>query len=88
MNFFLGFLAGSGAFDGLAAAVIVFIPGFIVFCVAKAFLEGLTSNVNNRFVTLVVPIAGALVLAYFTADAVYKSEQAKDAEREVRSNKI
>ena len=24
MNFFLGFLAGSGAFDGLAAAVIVF----------------------------------------------------------------
>lgn len=99
MNFFLGFLAGSGAFDGLAAAVIVFgviailggfnaviasIPAFIVFCVAKAFLEGLTSNVNNRFVTLVVPIAGALVLAYFTADAVYKSEQAKDAEREVQ----
>ncbi len=65
-------------------AVLAFIPGFIVFCIAKAFLEGLTSNVNNRFVTLVVPIAGALVLAYFTADAVYKSEQAKDTEREVQ----
>ena len=64
--------------------VIVFIPGFIVFCIAKAFLEGLTSSVNNRFVTLVVPIAGALVLAYFTADTVYKSEQAKDVEREVQ----
>lgn len=47
-------------------------------------MEGLTSSVNNRFVTLVVPIAGALVLAYFTADTVYKSEQAKDVEREVQ----
>lgn len=100
MNFFLGFLAGSGLGEGLVAiilvcmlvyvigggfnAVLAFIPAFIVFCVAKAFLEGLTSNVNNRFVTLVVPIAGALVLAYFTADAVYKSEQAKDAEHEVQ----
>ena len=100
MNFFLGFLAGSGLGEGLVAiilvcmlvyvigggfnAVLAFIPGFIVFCIAKAFLEGLTSNVNNRFATLVVPIAGALVLAYFTADAVYKSEQAKDAEREVQ----
>ena len=100
MNFFLGFLAGSGLGEGLVAiilvcmlvyvigggfnAVLAFIPGFIVFCVAKAFLEGLTSNVNNRFVTLVVPIAGALVLAYFTADAVYEREQAKDAEREVQ----
>lgn len=100
MNFFLGFLAGSGLGEGLVAiilvcmlvyvigggfnAVLAFIPAFIVFCVAKAFLESLTSNVNNRFVTLVVPIAGALVLAYFTADAVYKSEQAKDAEREVQ----
>lgn len=52
MNFFLGFLAGSGAFDGLAAAVIVFgviailggfnaviasIPAFIVFCAENAF---------------------------------------------------
>ena len=100
MNFFLAFLVGSGLGEGLVAiilvcmlvyvigggfnAVLAFVPGFIVFCIAKAFLEGLTSNVNNRFVTLVVPIAGALVLAYFTADAVYKSEQAKDAEREVQ----
>lgn len=58
MNFFLGFLAGSGVFDGLAAVVIAFIPGFIVFCVAKAFLEGLTSSVNNRFIASVVPIVG------------------------------
>ena len=98
MNFFLAFLVGSGLGEGLVAiilvcmlvyvigggfnAVLAFIPGFIVFCIAKAFLEGLTSSVNNRFVTLVVPIAGALVLAYFTADSVYKSERAKDAERE------
>ena len=99
MNFFLGFLAGSGAFDGLAAAVIVFgviailggfnaviasIPAFIVFCVAKAFLEGLTSSVNNRFITSVVPIVGGLVLGYLAGASVYESEQAKDAEREVQ----
>jgi len=55
-----------------------------VFCIAKAFLEGLTSSVNNRFIASVVPILGDLVLGYFTAYAVYKSEQAKDAEREVQ----
>ena len=99
MNFFLGFLAGSGAFDGLAAAVIVFgviailggfnaviasIPAFIVFCIAKAFLEGLTSSVNNRFIASVVPILGGLVLGYLAGASVYESEQAKDAEREVQ----
>ena len=65
-------------------AVLAFIPGFIVFCIAKAFLEGLTSSVNNRFVASVVPIAGGLVLGYLAADNVYKSEQAKDAEHEVQ----
>lgn len=99
MNFFLAFLVGSGAFDGLAAAVIVFgviailggfnaviasIPAFIVFCVAKAFLEGLTSSVNNRFIASVVPIVGGLVLGYLAGASVYESEQAKDAEREVQ----
>ena len=99
MNFFLGFLAGSGAFDGLAAAVIIFgviailggfnaviasIPAFIVFCIAKAFLEGLTSSVNNRFIASVVPIVGGLVLGYLAGASVYESEQAKDAEREVQ----
>ena len=100
MNFFLAFLVGSGLCEGLVAiilvcmlvyviggsfnAVLAFIPGFIVFCIAKAFLEGLTSSVNNRFVASVVPIAGGLVLGYLAADNVYKSEQAKDAEHEVQ----
>ncbi|WP_299226773.1 hypothetical protein [uncultured Campylobacter sp.] len=64
--------------------VIVFIPGFIVFCIAKAFLEGLTSSVNNRFIASVVPIVGGLVLGYLAGASVYESEQAKDAEREVQ----
>ena len=64
--------------------VIAFIPGFIVFCVAKAFLEGLTSSVNNRFIASVVPILGGLVLGYLAGASVYESEQAKDAEREVQ----
>ena len=75
-----GVIAILGGFN----AVIASIPAFIVFCIAKAFLEGLTSSVNNRFVASVVPIAGGLVLGYLAADNVYKSEQAKDAEREVQ----
>ena len=100
MNFFLGFLAGSGLGERLVAiilvcmlvyvigggfnAVLAFIPGFIVFCIAKAFLEGLTSSVNNRFIASVVPILGGLVLGYLAGASVYESEQAKDAEREVQ----
>lgn len=100
MNFFLAFLVGSGLGEGLVAiilvcmlvyviggsfnAVLAFIPGFIVFCIAKAFLEGLTSSVNNRFIASVVPILGGLVLGYLASASVYESEQAKDAEREVQ----
>ena len=55
-----------------------------MFCIAKAFLEGLTSSVNNRFIASVVPILGGLVLGYLAGTSVYESEQAKDAEREVQ----
>ena len=55
-----------------------------MFCIAKAFLEGLTSSVNNRFIASVVPIVGGLVLGYLAGASVYESEQAKDAEREVQ----
>ena len=55
-----------------------------MFCIAKAFLEGLTSSINNRFVASVVPIVGGLVLGYLAGASVYESEQAKDAEREVQ----
>ena len=55
-----------------------------MFCIAKAFLEGLTSSVNNRFIASVVPILGGLVLGYLAGASVYESEQAKDAEREVQ----
>lgn len=49
-----------------------------------AFLEGLTSSVNNRFIASVVPILGGLVLGYLAGASVYESEQAKDAEHEVQ----
>ncbi len=55
-----------------------------MFCIAKAFLEGLTSSVNNRFIASVVLIVGGLVLGYLAGASVYESEQAKDAEREVQ----
>ena len=55
-----------------------------MFCIAKAFLEGLTSSVNNRFIASVVPILGGLVLGYLAGASVYESEQAKDAEHEVQ----
>ena len=55
-----------------------------MFCIAKAFLEGLTSSVNNRFIASVVPILGGLVIGYLAGASVYESEQAKDAEREVQ----
>ncbi len=65
-------------------ATIAFAVGYIVFCIATWLLYVIIiCNTNNRFMTI-TSLAVSLTLGYLAADAVYKSEQAKDAEHEVQ----
>jgi len=100
MDFLLGLIiAAATSLEGLAIAILIaaamvifsafnatiaFAVGYIVFCIATWLLYVIIiCNTNNRFM-IITSLAVSLTLGYLAADAVYKSEQAKDAEREVQ----
>ncbi|WP_298042782.1 hypothetical protein [uncultured Campylobacter sp.] len=100
MDFLLGLIiAAATSLEGLAVVILIaaamvifsafnatiaFAAGYIVFCIATWLLYVIIiCNTNNRFM-IITSLAVSLTLGYLAADAVYKSEQAKDAEREVQ----
>lgn len=100
MDFLLGLIiAAATSLEGLAVAILIaaamaifsafnatiaFAAGYIVFCIATWLLYVIIiCNTNNRFI-IIASLAVSLALGYLAADAVYKSEHAKDAEREVQ----
>ena len=100
MDFLLGLIiAAATSLEGLAVAILIaaamvifsafnatiaFAAGYIVFCIATWLLYVIIiCNTNNRFM-IIASLAVSLALGYLAADAVYKSEHAKDAEREVQ----
>mgnify|MGYP000917020497 FL=1 len=100
MDFLLGLIiAAATSLEGLAVVILIaaamvifsafnatiaFAAGYIVFCIATWLLYVIIiCNTNNRFM-IITSLAVSLTLGYLAADAVYKSEQVKDAEREVQ----